>query len=101
MRKSRCTEGQIAGVLKELKTCAKSTSACRKYGVRESTLYNWQSKGGGLEARDLAKLRQLEDEIAGSRGSSPTKSSTSKRSRLSSRETSKAPAAGVFDTLSG
>jgi len=77
-------------VLKELKTGAKSTSVCRKYRVSESTLYNWQSKYGDLEASDLAKLRQIEDEIAGSRGSSPTKSSKSKRSRLSSRETSKA-----------
>jgi putative transposase len=35
---------------------------CRKYGVSESTLYNWRSKYGGLEVSDLVKLRQLEDE---------------------------------------
>jgi putative transposase len=62
MRKSRFTEGQIVGILKELKAGAKSATLSRKYGVSETTLYNWRSKYGGLEVSDLAKLRQLEDE---------------------------------------
>lgn len=62
MRKSRFTEGQIVGILKELKASAKSTSICRQYGISESTLYNWRSKYGGLQVSDPVKLRQLEDE---------------------------------------
>jgi putative transposase len=62
MRKSRFTEGQIVGILKELRAGAKSATVCRKYGISESTLYNWRSKYAGLEVSDLVKLRQLEDE---------------------------------------
>ena len=62
MRKSRFTEGQIVGILKELKAGVKSATLSRKYGISETTLYNWRSKYGGLEVSDLAKLRQLEDE---------------------------------------
>ena len=62
MRKSRFTEGQIVGILKELKAGAKSSTLSRKYGISETTLYNWRSKYAGLEVSDLAKLRQLEDE---------------------------------------
>ena len=40
----------------------KSATLSRKYGISETTLYNWRSKYGGLEVSDLAKLRQLEDE---------------------------------------
>lgn len=62
MRKSRFTEGQIVGILKALKAGAKSASLSRKYGISETTLYNWRAKYGGLEVSDLVKLRQLEDE---------------------------------------
>ena len=62
MRKSRFTEGQIVGILKELKSGVKAATLCRKHGISETTLYNWRSKYAGLEVSDLAKLRQLEDE---------------------------------------
>jgi putative transposase len=62
MRKSRFTEGQIVGILKELKAGTKAATLCRKHGISETTLYNWRAKYAGLEVSDLVKLRQLEDE---------------------------------------
>jgi putative transposase len=62
MRKSRFSEAQIVGILKELKAGAKASALCRQHGISEATLYNWRSKYGGLEASDLLRLKQLEDE---------------------------------------
>jgi putative transposase len=63
VRKSRFTESQIFGILKELKAGGKSAELCRQHGVSEATLYNWRAKYGGLEASDLARLRQLEERL--------------------------------------
>jgi putative transposase len=62
MRKSRFSEAQIVGVLKELKAGAKASALCRQHGISEATLYNWRTKYGGLETSDLLRLKQLEDE---------------------------------------
>ena len=62
MRKSRFSEAQIVGILKELKAGAKAADLCRKNGISEATLYGWRSKYGGLETSDLMRLKQVEDE---------------------------------------
>ena len=41
MRKSRLSQTQLVGILKELKAGAKAAALCRKYGISETTLYNW------------------------------------------------------------
>ena len=62
MRKSRFTEAQIVGILKELKSGVKAAELGRKHGVSEATLYAWRSKYGGLQVSDLKRLKHLEDE---------------------------------------
>ncbi len=73
MRKSRFSEGQIVGILKELKTGTKAVDLCRKNGISEATLYSWRSKYGGLETSDLIRLKQLEEENRRLKTSSPIK----------------------------
>ena len=62
MKKSRFTENQIIGVLKEHQAGIPTAELCRKHGITEATFYNWRSRYGGMEVSDARRLKSLEDE---------------------------------------
>ena len=62
MRKTRFTETQIVKILKEVEGGRQVKEVCREYGVSDATYYNWKSKYGGMEASDIRRLKEMEDE---------------------------------------
>ena len=64
MKRSRFTEEQIIGVLREQEAGMKVAEVCRKHGISEPTFYAWKAKFGGMSISDAKRLRQLEDENA-------------------------------------
>jgi len=62
MKRSRFTEEQIIGVLKEHELGGKTSDLCRKHGISEATFYNWKAKYGGLDVSEARRLKQLSDE---------------------------------------
>lgn len=64
MRRSRFTEEQIIGMLKEHESGVSTVDVCRKYGVSSATFYKYKAKFGGLDVSDAKRLKALEDENA-------------------------------------
>ena len=62
MKKSRYTETQIVKILKEVEGGRLIKEVCREYGISDATYYNWKTKYGGMEASDVKRLKELEDE---------------------------------------
>ena len=64
MRKSRFSETQIIGMIKEQEAGMPTADVCRKHGLSPNTFYKFKSKYGGMNVSDAVKLRTLEDENA-------------------------------------
>lgn len=62
MKKSRYSETQIVKILKEVETGKRVKDVCREYGIADATYYNWKAKYGGMEASDIKRLKDLEEE---------------------------------------
>lgn len=62
MRRSKHSEEQVIGILKEHEAGVSAAEICRKYGISDATFYKWRSKYGGMEVSDARKLKALEEE---------------------------------------
>ena len=64
MKRSRFTEEQIIGILREQETGAPVADLCRKHGLSSPTFYKWKAKFGGMDVSEARRLKALEDENA-------------------------------------
>ena len=64
MKRSRLSEEQIIGILKEHEPGIAVSDLCRKHGVSDASIYKWKAKFGGMDVSEAKWLRSLEDETA-------------------------------------
>ncbi|MDD1523585.1 transposase, partial [Bradyrhizobium sp. WBAH30] len=62
MKRSRFTEEQIIGILKEHEVGVSVADLCRKHGVSDASIYKWKAKYGGMDVSEAKRLRTLEED---------------------------------------
>jgi putative transposase len=64
MKRSRFTEEQIIGILREQEAGVPVADLCRTHGLSSPTFYKWKAKFGGMDVSEARRLKALEDENA-------------------------------------
>jgi putative transposase len=62
MKKSRYTEEQIIGILKQDEAAMKTADLCREHGISAATFSGWKQRFGGMEVSEAQRLKAMEDE---------------------------------------
>jgi putative transposase len=63
MKRSRFSEEQIIGILKEHQAGLGAKELCRKHGISDAMFYKWRSKYDGMEVSDARRLKMLAEQM--------------------------------------
>jgi putative transposase len=64
MKKSKFTETQIAKAINEHEAGRKAEDICREMGITSATFYKWRQRYSGLQASEVKKMKELQEENA-------------------------------------
>ena len=64
MKKTKFTEIQIIGILKEQEQGKSVAEICRAHGISQPTFYSWKSKFSGMEVNQVKRIKELESELS-------------------------------------
>ena len=64
MKKSRYSDSQIIGILKQAESGTPVSELCREHGMSNASFYKWRTKYGGMDASLMGRMKQLEAENA-------------------------------------
>lgn len=64
MKRSRFSEEQIIGILREADGGAAIGGLCSKHNISTATFYAWRKKYGGMDVSEARRLRAMEEENA-------------------------------------
>ena len=62
MKKSRFTDAQVMGILRQAKGGLAVADLCREHGISSATFYKWRAKYGGMDASMMAEMKTMQDE---------------------------------------
>jgi putative transposase len=62
MKKTKFTETQIVKAIQEHEAGRKAEDICRELGITTAAFYKWRQRYGGMEASDVKKMKELEEE---------------------------------------
>ena len=62
MKKTQFTEQKIVAMLKQHEQGLRAVDIARANGISEKTLYRWKSKYGGMDIKELKRVKELEAE---------------------------------------
>jgi len=62
MQKSRLTETQIMGILRQAEGGVPVADLCREHGMSSASFYKWRSKYGGMDASMISQMKSIEEE---------------------------------------
>ncbi|ATG37859.1 IS2 repressor TnpA (plasmid) [Phaeobacter piscinae] len=62
MKKTRFTEAQIMGVLRQMEGGVSAAELCSEHGMSSATLYEWRAKYGGMDASLISEMKAMAEE---------------------------------------